>query len=766
MTERVRLTIDGVVQGVGFRPFVYRLATALQVAGWVNNTPQGVTIEAEAESERLHTFIEQLQSEKPVHALITCIDIQPLALCGERDFHIRASELQGKSSTQIVPDLATCADCVRELFEPNDRRYLYPFITCTYCGPRFTIIEGLPYDRPNTTMRGFPLCPDCQAEYDNPLDRRFHAQPIACPHCGPQLALWDRQGQTLSVRHDALLRVADAIRDGQIVALKGLGGFHLIVDARNAEAVNCLRERKHRAAKPFAVMYPSLATVRQACEVSQIEAHALTSAAAPIVLLRATSNNLAPSIAPDNPNLGVMLPYTPLHHLLMHELGFPIVATSGNPPGEPICIDEYGALKGLGAIADVFLVHNRPIANHADDSIVRVMAGEPVVLRRARGYVPQRIVCAEPLPNVAATGAHLKNAVAVSDGHAIHLSQYIGDMDSPAAVARCEHILENLQTVYSVHPEVIAHDLHPDYHSTHIAEKRAQMTGAPSVAVQHHYAHVLACMAENNLRAPVLGVAWDGTGYGTDGTIWGGEFLQIDERSFRRVANLLPFPLIGGDRAAREPRRSALGLLWRVYGSLPDALPTVQAFTTAELKVLKSALRNSQSNAVVYMSSAGRLFDALASITGLLQISSFEGQATMLLEFAAAGIATGERYPFHITSNVDEGGIARYILDYRPMLERVVNDQLRGVSPAQIAAKTHQTFVRMIVTVAEQVGISQIALTGGCFQNKRLLEGAIDALRSAGFQVFWQRELPPNDGSIAVGQVLGAIRARNSEKVR
>lgn len=762
MTERVRLTIDGVVQGVGFRPFVYRLATALQVAGWVNNTPQGVTIEAEAEAEQLSTFIAQLQSQKPSHALITRLDVQPLELRGERKFHIRASEIQGKSSTRIVPDLATCPDCLHELFDPHDRRYLYPFITCTYCGPRFTIIEGLPYDRPKTTMRSFPLCPECQAEYENPLDRRFHAQPIACPQCGPQLALWDRTGRMLCERHDALLQAAAAIRGGQIIALKGLGGFHLMVDACNAEAVDRLRARKHRPAKPFAVMFPSLAMAQQACELGEIEAQTLTSAAAPIVLLHRTADHLAASVAPDNPNLGVMLPYTPLHHLLLHELGFPVVATSGNPPGEPMCIDEYDALKGLGEIADLFLMHNRPIAHHADDSIVRVMAGEPVVLRRARGYVPHPIDCAEPIPSVAATGAHLKNAVAVSDGHAVHLSQYIGDMDNPAAVVRSEKVLDDLQTLYGVQPALIAHDLHPNYHSTHMAEKRARATGTRVLAVQHHYAHVLSCMAENNLRAPVLGVAWDGTGYGTDGTIWGGEFLQVDERSFIRVANLLPFPLIGGDRAAREPRRSALGLLWMVYGAaLPVRVPTVQAFTRTELRILQAALGNSQSSAVVYTSSAGRLFDALASILGLLQVSNFEGQAAGLLEYAADGVDTDECYPFQVISNTIDAGNTKYSVDYRPMVKAIVNEQLSGMPTAYIAAKTHQTLVHMIAEVAQKVRIHQITLTGGCFQNKRLLEKSLETLHSAGFEVFWQRTLPPNDGSIAVGQIFGAIRAQN-----
>ncbi|HEX2621669.1 MAG TPA: carbamoyltransferase HypF, partial [Phototrophicaceae bacterium] len=550
---------------MGFRPFVYCLAHELGLGGWIVNSPQGVVIEAEALPAQLDTFITRLQNELPLHAALHQLNWQVRAPLGELTFEIRHSDQQGAKTTLILPDMATCPECLKEILDPTNRRYHYPFTNCTHCGPRFSIIQGLPYDRLNTTMHTFVMCDECHAEYENPLDRRFHAQPIACHKCGPQLALWDKSGVVLSVGDDALMATVEALRQGKVVAVKGLGGFHLMVDARNMEAVAWLRSRKHREEKPLAVMYPSLERIKTECEVSELEETLLTSSEAPIVLLRRSGGEIAENVAPDNPYLGVLLPYTPLHHLLMHELGFPVVATSGNLAGEPICTDEYEALERLGAIADLFLVHNRPIARHVDDSIVRVAAGREMMLRRARGYAPLPVKLPMSVPTLIAAGAHLKNTAAVTAGEQAFISQHIGDMDTAKAYDAYQRVIHDFQQLYDLHPSAVVCDLHPDYRST----QYAKATGLPVIRVQHHYAHVLSCMAENHLEAPSLGVAWDGTGYGTDGTVWGGEFLLINDRTdraFDRVAHLAQFRLPGGDQAVKEPRRSALGLLYAVFG--------------------------------------------------------------------------------------------------------------------------------------------------------------------------------------------------------
>ncbi|MCX8103930.1 MAG: carbamoyltransferase HypF, partial [Candidatus Bipolaricaulota bacterium] len=564
---RLKIAIHGAVQGVGFRPFVYRLAIELKLTGWVLNSAQGVFIEAEGTKEQLEEFVRRLERDKPPRAFLQSLEASWLDPVGYTAFEIRHSDESGQKIAFILPDIATCPDCWREIFDPNNRRYRYPFTNCTNCGPRFSIIEALPYDRPNTTMKIFRMCPDCQAEYENPLDRRFHAQPNACPQCGPHLELWDAKGTVLAQHDDALCQAAEAIRVGQIIAVKGLGGFHLICDARNDDAVQELRRRKHREEKPFALMYPSLELVQAHCEVSPLEERALTSPEAPIVLMRRRESvQIASSVAPRNPYLGIMLPYTPLHHLLMAELGFPVVATSGNLSDEPICTDEHEALIRLKEIADLFLVHNRPIARHVDDSIVRIVGSQELVLRRARGFAPLPITLRNPeRRTVLAVGAHLKNTVALAVGSTVFISQHIGDLETAEAFGAFQRVIQDFERLYDAQPSVIAHDLHPDYLSTQYAQGRKPRT----VGVQHHYAHVLACMAENELDSSVLGVSWDGTGYGLDGTIWGGEFLRATRESFTRVAHLRTFRLPGGERAIQEPRRSALGVLYELFG---DAL--------------------------------------------------------------------------------------------------------------------------------------------------------------------------------------------------
>jgi hydrogenase maturation protein HypF len=751
-SERQRLLVQGAVQGVGFRPFIYRLAAEIGIQGWVSNSAQGVLIEAEAARPQLDTFVAQIEAQKPPHSSIQRILVEPIPAIGTLDhskFEIRESSGTGSRSAIILPDLGTCPDCLREMLDPSDRRYRYPFTNCTHCGPRYSIIESLPYDRPNTTMHSFVMCKECRAEYEDPMDRRFHAQPTACPTCGPQLRLWDSKGEEIALRDDALFAAAEAIRQGDVVALKGMGGFQLLVDARNPEAVQQLRERKNRPDKPFAVMVTTIAQVKALCEVSEIEERLLCSSEAPIVLLRSLNHELLCSeIAPNNPNLGVMLPYTPLHHLLMNELGFPVVATSGNLAGEPICTDEQEALTRLNGIADVFLVHDRPIARPVDDSVVRVMAGTECVLRRARGYAPLPVELAESMPVMIATGAHLKNTVAMSIGQQVFLSQHIGDLETQEAVSAFQYALKDLQGLYEQPAEIITCDLHPDYRSTHLAQELSQKLQKPLVQVQHHYAHVLTCMAEHQLRTPVLGVAWDGTGYGTDGTIWGGEFLNITESSFERSAFLRPFRLIGGERAIREPRRIALGLL---YGT---QLPHISqfGFSSSELDMLKMAFTK-RINAPL-TSSIGRLFDAVSALIGLRQDVSFEGQAAMELEFACEGITTHRSYHPNMISHETGGSI----LNWGPMIEGILADLSVGVDRAEIAAAFHNTLVEMIVRVATQQQIEQVVLSGGCFQNKRLLEGSIARLQKAGFRPFWSQKIPSNDGGIALGQIMAAQR--------
>ncbi len=754
--ERRRLLVQGAVQGVGFRPFVYRLATNFGIRGWVSNSAQGVLIEAEAPSSQLDLFLAQIEAQKPPHSIIQRIAVESIPATGEVAFEIRESSANGNRTTIILPDLGTCPECLREIFDPANRRYRYPFTNCTHCGPRYSIIERLPYDRPNTTMHTFVMCEQCRVEYEDPLNRRFHAQPNACPKCGPQLSLWDSTGQEIAARDEAIHAAVEALCNGAIVALKGIGGFQLLVDARDPQAVRRLRERKQRPDKPLALMAPSLDQIRTICEVSGPEAELLSSSEAPIVLLRRLEHGtLCAEIAPDNPNLGVMLPYTPLHHLLMAELGFPVVATSGNLSGEPICIDEHEALARLKGIADYFLVHNRPIARPVDDSVARVMARTECMLRRARGYAPLPIEFPDPLPVMIAAGAHLKNTVAVSVGRQVFVSQHIGDLETPEAVSAFQHALKDLQGLYEQPPELVACDLHPDYRSAHLAQELAQHFGKALIRVQHHYAHVLACMAEHQLSAPVLGIAWDGTGFGTDGTIWGGEFLRVSQDSFERCAHLRTFPLPGGEQAIREPRRAALGLLFELYGdSLPDMPPL--GFSLSELALLKRALAG-KINAPL-TSSMGRLFDGVSALVGLRQRASFEGQAAMDLEFACVGSNTDRCYPIYIspvTIDKEPGGS---IIDWSPVIEGILADLAAGLGAAEIAATFHNSLLEMIVTFAAQAQIEQVVLSGGCFQNRRLLEGSIARLQKAGFRPYWSQKIPSNDGGIALGQIAAAQR--------
>lgn len=755
--SRLRMRIHGMVQGVGFRPFVFRLAHDLGLAGWVRNGPQGVIIEIEGPTPLLDVFRTRLETEHPPCASIRCCDVTTLAAMGCADFEIRHSSRGAPATALVLPDMATCPDCLRDVWATTDRRHLYPFTNCTNCGPRFSIIESLPYDRANTSMKRFTMCARCQAEYNDPRNRRFHAEPNACPDCGPQLTLWDAAGRVVAERHDGLLEAAHAVLAGRIVAIKGLAGFQLWVDASNENAVRRLRKRKHREEKPFALMIRDLERVEAICLVNENERRLLGSTAAPIVLLRAgpeASNVVASSVAPRNPYLGVMLPCTPLHHILLRALDRPVVATSGNRVDEPICTDETEALRRLEGIADLFLVHDRPIVRHADDSVARVTLGRALLLRRARGYVPLPISMSEPLPPLLAVGAQLKNAPAVARGEHVFLGQYVGDLSTLEAYRAFQRTADDLMRLLETHPDHVAADLHPDY----LSSKHAARMTPNVIRVQHHFAHVVACMADNAIHGPVLGVSWDGIGDGGDGCLWGGEFLVCTHAAFTRLAHLRTFPLPGGDTAVREPRRSAAGLLYELLGPQVfdrEDLPPIRTMDRRQRAVIRRMIERRLNTPLT--SSMGRLFDAVASLLDLRQVTRYEGQAAMELEFLADGRPAGSPYPFDVSN--PPTAETPWVIDWGPMLLGILNDIRIGADHRHIAARFHDTLVEMIVAVARESGECRVVLTGGCFQNERLLESAVHRLADEGLEPYWHRHVPPNDGGIALGQAVAAAAA-------
>ena len=760
----MQVTIHGAVQGVGFRPFVYRLAKEIGLNGWVKNNTAGVFIEVEGCEGDLRQFLSRLKSEKPERSFIQSCEHSLLDPVGREGFAIMESDHAGPKSAIVLPDIATCPECLREVFDPENRRYLYPFTNCTHCGPRYSIIESLPYDRPNTSMKVFAMCEECRREYGDPANRRFHAQPNACPTCGPHLQLWEKDGEVLAENNMSLLIGAEIIRRGGILAVKGIGGFHLMVDPRNEQAIRLLRKRKHREEKPLALMYPDLETVKGDCVVSQMEQQLLQSPEAPIVILERLSSSLSSivdSVAPWNPYLGVMLPYTPLHHILLREVGFPLVATSGNLSDEPICTDEHEALVRLHGIVDAFLVHDRPIVRHVDDSIVRVMGGREMVVRRARGYAPLPIrvghIGVEP---ILAVGAHLKNSVALTVEDHVFVSQHIGDLETAEAFDAFQKTAIDLERLYDAHQAHVVADLHPDYLSTRYAAD----TGLPTSQFQHHYLHVASCMAENELRGRVLGVSWDGTGYGPDGTIWGGEFLLTDAASFTREATFRPFRLPGGEKAVKEPRRTALGVLREVLGDSvfeKNSLFPVGSFSLGELHVLQQMLFNGVNSPLT--TSVGRLFDAVASIVGLRQRTHFEGQAAMELEFSIGKNVNDNLYCYRIsgpqsTYESSPDHRPKWVIDWSDIVQEILDDLETGVSVPTISVKFHNTLCEIIVDVAKRIGEHRVVLTGGCFQNKYLTERAIRRLQEEGFNPYWHQRVPPNDGGIALGQVYAFLR--------
>jgi hydrogenase maturation protein HypF len=745
-----RIEIQGTVQGVGFRPWVYRLACEEGVSGRVRNDGRGVLIEAFGEPEALGRFERRLESDAPPAAEVRWILARPLVADAPPGFEIDASQGEGERRVSIPPDLATCPECLRETADPADRRHLYPFTNCTHCGPRYTIARDVPYDRTSTTMAPFTMCPDCRREYDDPADRRFHAQPIACPVCGPRLEL--RRAGGAEEPGDPLPTAAAALRAGRIVAVKGLGGFHLACDATATGAVRRLRERKHRDEKPFAVMVRSLDDARALAALSPAEERLLSAVERPIVLVdRRLPSRLAPEVAPGNPLVGLMLAYTPLHDLLLRSVDRPLVMTSGNLTEEPMVIRDEEAIGRLAEIADLFLVHDREIENRSDDSVARVVAGRPVLLRRSRGYVPRPIRLARPVPiPILACGGHLKNAFCLASGEEAWLGPHIGDLESLEAIRSFEEQVERLQRFLGIRPELVAHDLHPDYASTSYARRRREVA---RVGVQHHHAHVASVMAEHGLEGPVLGLAWDGTGYGADGTSWGGELLLANAAGFERLGTLRPLRLAGGDEAVRQVWRIALAALDDAFDGNPplerlrlfDGIP--ERHTAIVRRMAATGLQAPLAHG------AGRYFDALGALGLGRAHASYEGQVALEWNLAAAEVEA-EPYPFHVES---DGAFLE--ADLRGLVRAAVGDLLGGVAPGLVSARFHETMAEvaadMVRRAAARHGPLPVVLSGGCFQNARLAEGIVRRL-AADHELCLPGEVPPGDGGLALGQTLVA----------
>jgi hydrogenase maturation protein HypF len=756
---RARVRVEGIVQGVGFRPFVHALAGRLGLAGLVGNDAGGVFVEVEGAAETVERFLEALSAEAPPLAVIERVTATPLAPTGTPGFAIAPSKTGGQRQTLVSPDTATCADCLRELADPADRRFRYPFINCTNCGPRFTIVRDVPYDRPATTMASFAMCADCAREYHDPADRRFHAQPVCCPACGPALRLLDRDGRATD--GDPLAEAAARLRAGAVVAVKGLGGYHLAADAAAEPAVAALRARKHREDKPFAVMVADLDGARSLCLVDPAEEAMLASPRRPIVLLRRLPGAaVAEPVAPGNRSLGVMLPYAPLHHLLLDEVGRPIVLTSGNVSDEPIAYRDADALERLGGIADWFLVHNRPIHVRADDSVVRGFRGRELPLRRSRGFAPHPLGLPWPFPrHLLACGAELKHTFCVArDGHAF-VSHHIGDLENYETFRSFTEGVEHFRRLFAVEPEVVAHDLHPEYLSTKYA---LELDGVELEGVQHHHAHVAACLADNGEPGPVIGVAFDGLGFGTDGTIWGGELLVADLRGFRRAGHLEVVPMPGGAAAIREPWRMAAAWLDAALGGrVPERLAVVGRNRDRWERVLSLARSGTASPAT---SSAGRLFDAVAAILGVRDAVNYEGQAAVELE-QLADPGEPAAYPVRVAAADARGGPLR--LAGTDLVLAVVEDLEAGVAPPLVAARFHNGLAAATVAACqalrEESGLGTVALSGGVFQNMVLLERTVAGLERTGFRALVHSRVPPNDGGISLGQAAVAaarLRAR------
>lgn len=785
LIRRRKHTIQGVVQGVGFRPFVYRLAHDHGLTGWVRNTPAGVEIEVQGAAHRLDSFDAALRGKLPPLAQVTLHSRIDIPTGSDASFLILPSG-SGVADIQIAPDSAICPDCLQEMFNPTDRRYRYPFITCTNCGPRYSIITGIPYDRPSTTMAGFPLCPDCLNEYRDPLDRRFHAQPIACHVCGPQVSLRVSNGERIAERDAAVVQAIQLLKDGAILAIKGIGGYHLAVDACNHDAVERLRDRKKRDEKPFAVMVPSIEAVRELALTSELEERLLCSPEAPIVIVRKQRDTpLSELIAPHNDWLGLMLPYAPLHHLLFHGSGVrskgkgeitdlhpspltphsspfinpaftALVMTSGNISDEPVTFEDDDALQRLAGIADYFLLHDRPIHIRGDDSVTRVFQGRPLFYRRARGYAPRAVTLPFAARPTLATGAELKSALCLASGTRAVPSQHIGDLQNRSTLDSFSQTVTHLSNILEIKPELVACDLHPDYLSSRFAED----CGLPLVRVQHHHAHLASCLAENGLDGEAIGVIFDGTGYGPDGTVWGGEFLVGGYDGYRRAGHFRPVPLPGGDAAVREPWRMAMAYLHQALGEAAFAVDHPVTRFLPEKEMLLFARMMERGINSPQTSSCGRLFDAVAALLGLRHTVSYDGQGAIELEGLAEGAEDdeGENYPYSIAHR----GEAPFQLDFSPMFSKILSDIKCGIQNSVIAHRFHQTVAAAAAAACLQVsgvtGLDRVILSGGVFQNRLLTEMIYTALTGKGLNVFTHRLVPPNDGGIALGQAAIAGR--------
>jgi hydrogenase maturation protein HypF len=735
---RIKLEIIGAVQGVGFRPFVYRLAKELDLRGWIINTPEGVKIEVEGEN--LDLFLKRLHEEKPPLAYIYSISFEYAEEVGYADFEIKESHSEGKREVFILPDVGTCDECLKEVFDPKDRRYMYPFTNCTHCGPRFTIIEKLPYDRPNTTMKVFEMCQECEREYNDPTNRRFHAQPNACPECGPRVFLYNKEGNLLGESEEAIDLAIQAVKEGKIVAVKGIGGFHLICDATNEKAVNALRMRKRRQEKPFAVMFKSLQQLKEYAHPTNLEEALLSSPQKPIVLIEKVQDSLPETIAPGLKRIGAFLPYSPLHYIILSKLDAPVVATSGNYSEEPIVKDNEEALNKLSEIADLILVHSREIKRRCDDSVVKVVGGIPLPIRRSRGYAPLPIKLPYKLKNkVLATGGMLKNTFAIAWNDKVFISQHVGDVENYQTLKSFEEMVFDLMNLYQFEPEIIVCDMHPRYETTKWAEFFSEERNISLLKVQHHYAHILSCMAENGIEDEVLGIAWDGTGYGEDGTLWGGEFLVCHYKNYKRAYHFKPFRLIGGEKAVKEPRRVALSLLLELFGE--KALDFNLPFDRKELEMLFNAWSKGINSP--FSSSAGRLFDAVCSLLGIRHINNYEGQSAMILE-DLYNQTIKDHYSYSIEGQ---------IIDWRTTILDILQDKEREKVPSRFI----NTLAKIALDIARRVGIEKVCLSGGVMQNDALVSKIKEGLTKDGFWVYTHQKVPANDGGLCLGQVAYAI---------
>lgn len=751
MIRRKRYLFKGIIQGVGFRPFIHHVARKHSLVGFVQNRSDGVIVEVEGTDEALQEFISEVTSHPPPLSQISDVSSVEVDVLHESGFRIIPSKKGERGEVHIAPDIAVCDECLHELFSPQDRRYLYPFINCTNCGPRLTIIRGIPYDRKNTSMACFPLCSACEREYEDPSDRRFHAEPTACPVCGPSLSFLNGEGHVVST-HDAIHEAKKALLRGDVVAVKGLGGYHLAVDATNDDAVVRLRARKYREAKPLAIMVKDIEHASMIAHIGDEERALLLSRERPIVLVeKKEGTKISPHVAPGMAHFGIMLPYTPLHHMIMDDTFFALVMTSANQKDEPICITNREAVSRLRGIADFFLIHNRDILVRCDDSVAMVVAGKTRVLRRSRGMAPKPLLLRESYPEVLALGPQIKSTVCIVKGNYAFLSPHIGDMETPQARDFFRESVSVIQTISECTPGVIACDLHPGYYSSRFSRTMHDRTIVP---VQHHHAHVVSCMAEHGLAGKVIGLAMDGTGYGIDEQVWGGEFLVADEREFERIGHIRYYLLPGGEAAIREPWRVAASLLKEAYGDswrkVAEKLILMPEKSCYEMldRIMQLKINSP------YTSSLGRIFDAVAAITGLRRRVTFEGQAAMELE-AIASKETNMVFPFDMFES--EGVL---LLNLIPAVRELTEMFLGGVSGGEIACAFHRTlhkaFTEAADTIRNKRGLNRIVLTGGCFQNRILLEGCIKSLSEAGFDVYSHSLVPTNDGGISLGQAVCA----------